>query len=302
MSVKTAIVQAVVQMVVTPFTTLLTLASLAVALSLPGGLYLLIKNVNYMAQDWNLSRSIALYLAKDTPSDEITQLQRRLSEDPLVERSDYISPEQGLAIFSRLEGFDPLLNLLDENPLPPVIQITPNAQATPRELQGLKERLRALPYVDDLQFDSDWVSKLSILLNIGRTIAVFAATLLFSAIVFLIGNSMWLLLEKQKNAIKLYALVGATFTYLCRPFVYRGIFYGLSGGLLACLMLQLLSLILYPQIQQFNEFSNLPLILQGFSVGEFLCLVGLGGLAGWLGAWLAVRKQWSLLHNHIKDT
>lgn len=265
-----------------PWATLLTVSVMALALALPLGLWLLLDNVERFSGSVAQSRDIGVFLRP-----QVDHAQARQLADTLRARADVASvrintPEQGLAEFRAMSDLAGALDVLDENPLPYVLVVTPGADAG-----DLPERLRALPEAEIVQHDAGWRERLNAWLAFGAR-AVYVVALLFGVgALLVVGNTVRLDIQARTEEIAVLQLLGATDGFVRRPFLYLGACYGLGGGILALLVLLAAGRAL-----------SLPLARLVASYGSAFTLTGPGwqGLAqfltaalllGWLGAWLA---------------
>src|SRR5699024_2173620 len=100
----------------------MTWAVIGVALALPLCLTLLVINLQQLAPGLEQVAQITLYLDSEQAGESL--------RDELVDRTDiqsmdYIGPEAALAEFEAQSGFGEALAGLDDNPLPPVLVVTP---------------------------------------------------------------------------------------------------------------------------------------------------------------------------------
>ena len=88
-------------------------------------------------------------------------------------------------------------------------------------------------------------------------------------------------------------LVGATDAFVRRPFLYTGIWYGLGGGLLAWLMVNLVIFWLSGSVAELMAAYDGDFGLSGLGFLATLILWSSSALLGFLGAWLAVGRHLS---------
>jgi cell division transport system permease protein len=164
---------------------------------------------------------------------------REIEKRQDVARVSYISREQSLVEFRELSGFGEALDLLaDLNPLPAVIVVTPQRELSAPRVQALVDSLAALPEVEVAKLDLKWLERLrAILAVIERAVLIIAAVLAL-AVVVSVGNTIRLEIEARRDEIIVMKLIGAPNSFIRRPFLYTGLWYGLAGGALACVLVQ----------------------------------------------------------------
>ncbi|MGQ0586568.1 MAG: cell division protein FtsX, partial [Gammaproteobacteria bacterium] len=141
-----------------------------------------------------------------------------------------------LAEFRELSGFGEALDLLsDINPLPAVIVVTPQRDLPQPRMQGLMDALAALPEVEVAKLDQKWLERLYAILSIVERAVLIIAAMLALAVMVTVGNTIRLEIESKREEIIVMKLIGAPNSFIRRPFLYTGLWYGLAGGLVAWL-------------------------------------------------------------------
>lgn len=275
-----------------PLASLMTAAVLGIALALPTGLYLFTGNLQRLSTQWDGSASISLFLRTSVSTVEAQRLTGKLQQWPEVDSIQLITPDEALAEFRELSGFGDVLDALHDNPLPAVIGIKPtNSHAGAEAAAALMEKLRALPEVDIAQLDLQWVKRFHAIIDIVRRSIWVAATLLGLAVLLIVGNTIRLEIQNRRAEIEITKLIGASDGFIRRPFLYSGFWYGLSGALLAALLVELAFLQLHGPVRQLAGLYQSAFSLQTLSFAETLALLGSGAVLGLLGAGLAVSRH-----------
>ena len=273
-----------------PWSTLMTLLVVALALALPASLYLLLGNAERLTLGWEGKAQISLYLRGDLPANRQTSLYAQLEHTKGIAHARLITPEQALNEFRQLSNYGEALKLLDSNPLPPVIVVTP-ADIKPAAVKKLRDSLAALPGVDAADIDLAWVQRLAAILEIGRRLLLALALALGATVLLVIGNTIRLSFESRKEEIQVLNLLGATDAFVRRPFLYTGLWTGLFGGLLACFAVALFFWWLRGPTLELAQLYGSSFVLSGLDIGSFLLLIVSSTLLGILGAWLAVGRH-----------
>lgn len=272
-----------------PFTTLMTIAVIGMSLALPLGLYFLLQNAQIVSNNLEHSTQISLVLSTNAEQKDIDGLIDQLQRNPEIAEVSYISPQQGLHEFQQLAGFEDILALLPENPLPPIIQIQPalGVQSSSAITQ-LVASLKALPGVEFARVDMQWVKKLNAILEIAHR-TVLALGLLFSCgIILVIGNTVRLTTERYRDEVEITKLIGATNAFVRRPFLYTGIFYGTFGAILAWLLIDFIVLWLQTPIKDLALLYHSTFELQELDYLSAIAVIAIGAFLGLVGSYLAV--------------
>lgn len=289
---KKQAMQALKEMMRRPLGNALTLAVIAMSLALPSSLYLVGKNLSIVADSWQAPSQVSLYLEVGLSEAEATSLQGEVRG--WSETSDvlYISPEQGLADLSKLSGFDQALTLLDENPLPAVLIVTPVVEwQSTDKVKELVRRLQAQPDVAEVRLDDDWLQRLDALRDLAVTVASVLAILMLSAVFLIVGNTLRLNVLAHKEAIQVMKLVGATDGFILRPYLYTGMWYGLWGGIFAWILTAIVTVLLNGAVDTLALLYNSHFRLVGLTWDESLLLLMMAAFLGVLAARLSASKN-----------
>ncbi|MGD8308169.1 MAG: permease-like cell division protein FtsX [Chromatiales bacterium] len=277
-----------------PLSTLMTAAVIGVALALPTGLHLLLKNVQTLSGSWDGAATISLFLKQDEEGGETAALLERLRTNPRIDRLRVIDPDSALVEFQRLSGFGDALEALEANPLPPVVVVQPEAShSAPAAAQALVEELRALPEVDIAQLDLQWVKRFHAITEIARRGALVIASLLALAVLLIVGNTIRLEIQGRREEIEVTKLIGATDAFIRRPFLYSGLWYGLAGGAIAWVLVGLSLGALAGPVQRLALLYGSGFDLASLDRATLGALLAGSGLLGLAGSWLAVRRHLS---------
>lgn len=267
---------------------------MAVALSLPMGLALLLDNLEQLAGSWQKAAQISLFMRMDSDAASGQLLREQIASLPEVSKAEWISPAQALIEFQQLSGLTEALKGLPSNPLPGAIRVTPQ-QIDKVGLESLRTRLAELPGVEFAQLDMLWVERLSAILGLGDRFVFGLTLLLVAALLLVIGNTIRLHIENRRAEIEVVKLVGGTDSYVRRPFLYMGTLYGLGAGLLAWLVLAYGLDWLNKAVVNLAGLYGSDFALAGVPLEDGLYLVCGAVLLGYIGAWLAVARHLSEL-------
>jgi len=273
--------------------TMMTVLVLGIAMFLPLGLYTTLINLEGMNMRQDEWSAVTVFFKSDTTQEEVKrvadELDKRLSPEAIL----LISPSEGMAEFRDVSGFGESLDILDENPLPWVMQVSPQQGSTDQVEERVAELTRFLQSVDSIeltQFDYKWLQRLGRMMELGQA-AVTVLILLFGlAVVVVVANTIRLDVASHAEQIEILALVGAGNAFVRQPFLYTGLWYGLMGGLLAIVLLGLTSLYLARPLGLLLETYGTAHNVRGFGGYNSLWVLLTGGFLGWLGAWISVQR------------
>ena len=265
-----------------PAAAMMTIGVMAIALALPLALWLTLANVQRFSGTVRASRQITVFLHQDIAMDRANALAAQLRARHDVATVTVRTPDEGLAEFRKMSDLAPSLDVLEGNPLPPVLLIDPVDDGA-----ALATSLQAMPEAEIVQHDAVWRDRLSAWLAFGARIAWVLAALLGAGALLVVGNTVRLDIQSRSDEIGVLQFLGATDGFVRRPFLYLGAIYGLSAGGLALGLLALAGVALQPSLARLVTSYGGGFALQGPGFIGALALLGGALLLGWLGAWLA---------------
>ncbi|HLA74946.1 MAG TPA: permease-like cell division protein FtsX [Gammaproteobacteria bacterium] len=279
-----------------PLATLMTASVIAIALALPAGLYVVLKNAQQLAAGWDGGAQISLFLSPEFTDGQALQLAAQVRALPGVESVQVITRAQALREFRQLSGFGAALDGLDENPLPALLVVRPALGQAPAEGSGgltadLLARLKPLPGVQLAQVDMEWLARLAALLAVLQRGLLILAALLVLAALLIVGNTIRLAIQGRRDEIEIIKLIGATDNFIQRPFLYNGLWYGLFGGIIAWGLVSLSLGLLQGPVQQLALLYHSNFALGGLDGLSSLLLVSAGFMLGLGGSALAVKRH-----------
>lgn len=275
-----------------PISNILTTAVIGISLALPASFYLLLDNVRYVSSSWDGSVQITLFLQTDIDETRAAEFANTLSGNNNINETVLIKRADALAEYQKLSGFAEALNTLDENPLPNVVLVKPSLDSTDEaETEALIKELEAMPEVDSAQYDSRWLKRLLYLLDIVNRLIVILSTLLAIAVLLIIGNTIRLSIHNRRSEIEITKLFGGTDSFIQRPFLYSGLWYGVFGGIIAWLLITISMQMLHGPVKQLANLYASDFQLIGLGFGNSVILLASGIALGLIGSWIAVKRH-----------
>lgn len=280
------------RLVATPFSSLMTIAVLAISISLACGFYIMVLNVQQLSANLESSNQISLFLKDSTGNADAADLASTIRKNPSVQKVTVISKEQALTEFKTYSGFGAAIEVLDKNPLPIVIQVLPkNALQDKQAVENLFKELEKAKEVDYAQLDMQWVERLQSIVEVVRLGMALFSIMVGVGIVFIIGNTIRLELQNRKDEVMIAKLVGATNAFIGRPFLYTGFWIGFISGVSAWFIVAILMLILRQPVEKLSGLYEGDLHLIFLSVAETMALLAISSFLGVLSSWFILLVQ-----------
>lgn len=274
---------------VSPLAGILNILVIGIALSLPTGMYVLLKNAQVLVAQFSGTPQISLFLGVDTKTDDVDNLHKQLARHPAIARVEFVARALALEQLKQSTGLSDVIGGLSQNPLPDAF-IVYSKQGDAQSLDKLRLELAKLPNVEQAQLDSDWAYKLEALLKFGRMAVLILASLLSLALIAITFNIIRLQILTQRDEIEVAKLIGATNGFIRRPFLYFGAIQGLLGGVMAWLVVTASMLLLNHQLSPLAQLYASQFSLRSLSLGDGVSLLLFSAYLGWLGAWLSVAR------------
>ena len=275
-----------------PFSNLITICVIGIALALPLGFFIILENLQYVGTIWDTNTpTISLYLKSNIMDAQANAMVQQLQKNKDVSRVTYISPNQGLAAFEQNTAFGDAVKLFQKNPIPGVIVVTPMMQDhDPKAIQMLYLALKQSPAVDIAQLDMDWVTRLFDVILIGKNLVKALSILFGFGVILIIGHTLRSSLSSHTKEIQVMKLIGATNAYIRRPLLYRGILYGLLGGVISLILVSALLSQIQAPVSQLAETYHTLFQLQTISLSAGFFVLLIASALGFISAGLIITQ------------
>ncbi|MDC1503901.1 permease-like cell division protein FtsX [Winogradskyella sp.] len=259
--------------------------SIALVLFLLGCLGLLVINSKKVADHFKEQVVMTIYL-NDTAKDvEVNQLNKSLAMADYTKEAKYVSKEVAADLMKAETGED-FMDFVGYNPLKNSIDVYLKADfVTTEQLTEISDNLSNKAFIEEIKYDNDLVELMND--NVKKiTFWILLISGLFTLIaVLLINSSIRLAVYSKRFIIKTMQMVGATKTFIRRPFVWKSVQLGIIGALVA---LAGMAIVLYYLDLTFPELellkNTLPII--ALFAGIFL----LGIVITWISTFIATQR------------
>ncbi len=274
----------------TPLATVLTVTVIGIALALPAGLHLAVANLRAAAAAWEGAARISVFMDVAAGDAGAERLAARLRGRAELAGVEVISRAAALEEFKAESGLAAALEMLDENPLPAVVVVTPR-DGDPVAVEALRAELARADGVDAVELDARWLARLQAMLELSKRAVALLAALFALAVVVIVGNTIRLDIQNRRQEIEVAKLIGATDGWIRRPFLYEGAWYGVAGGLAALGLIAIAFGLLSGPVAQLAGLYGSDHGLVGLDLGAAGAVLLGGALLGWAGSWLAVARH-----------
>lgn len=268
--------------------TVASVGTIIISLLILGSSVLLVLNVREVAADLESSLEITVFLEEDLEQERLEQLEEEIKFVPGVSTVNFVTKEQALDNLKESFGdkSELLSGLEEDNPLPNSYTVkTREANMVP----GAARQLTELEGVEQVRYGQGVVENLLALTHWVRIWGSLALLVLGVAAVLLIATTIRMSVFARRREIGIMKMLGATNIFVRMPFMLEGMIIGLTGGLIAAVMIHfgyasLLNkvMISLPFIQLVDD-SNIIYQVLG-------SLLGAGFLIGTMGSAISLRR------------
>lgn len=263
---------------------------IGITVTLPGLLFVALDNLQDMSRSIKQDAQISAFLKPSVNANLTQRLINDVEALPQVKEVRYVPKEEAIKQLGAQFVQKDLLVDLPQNPLPDALFIT-LTDTQPASVKPVQDLLQKRGEVEELVIDSVWIERLHAMLVLGKRIAIIFASLLGIAMITVISNTVRMQVLTHEAEIEVSRLIGATHSFIRRPFLYMGGAYGLGGGLIAVALLFAIVWNLKQPVQLLanNYQSNFQLVFHLFNVGGLMLLSTI--TIGWIAAFIALTQK-----------
>ncbi len=210
-----------------------SIVSNSLVLFMLGVLMLLLFNAKRLSDFVKESIGFSVVLHEDMREVDANFLRKTLDASSYVRYTEFISKEQAAMELKEELGED-FINFLGYNPLSSSIEVRLNAEyANPDSITKIEDELMAMRSVKEVFYQKSLVNLVNENVRKISVIILLFGLLLFFIAVVLLNNTIRLSVYSKRFIINTMKQVGATWSFIRRPFLARGLVHGLYASLLA---------------------------------------------------------------------
>jgi cell division protein ftsX len=270
------------------------IVSITLVLFLMGFFSFLVLSANKLANYFKEQVTVTVLIKDDAKNADIEQLQKTLSVASFVKSVRFVSKEVAAEKFSKDIGED-FVTFIGTNPLQNTIDLSLKAEyAEPDKMREIKRELEQNSFVTEVVYDQSLVALIHENVNrIGIVTLIFSALFTFVSIL-LINASIRLSIYSKRFIIKTMQLVGATRSFIRRPFLWTNVRLGILSALIAIALfyLSLLAIVKsYPEFNILMDTGTLSIV--------FISIITIGILISWLSTYFATQRFLNLNTNDL---
>ena len=232
------------------------------------------------------SLSYTVLLDPESTDADIVSMRNKISSRPYAKEVSYYSKEEAMQELAEELGESPE-DVLGWNPLSPTLEVHVLSEyaASPDSIELVAKELQSFPIAQTVSYRKDLVDELNRNLSTIALIMGALALLLLVISVVLINNTIRLRVYAKRFIIYTMRLVGATGSFIRRPFIASGI---RSGVVAAVVAIGLMVWCRYYLLTKYPILSGV-LSTQNMVIAGAVVLVS-GILISWIASAAAVSR------------
>ncbi|UCF92565.1 MAG: ABC transporter permease [Desulfobacterales bacterium] len=272
------------------FLNFVTIITISLSILIVSSAILFFINAGQIIALWQKGIRIMAYLKPEMAATALPGLTQDIQALDGVDSVRFISRDEALAeLKAQMKRQSFLFENLAENPLPDgfEIRMDPSAQ-TWKNIEAVAARVEAFEPIAEVEYGQRWLGRFSRIFDLFRLAGYAMGGLFFIATVFIVANTIRLIIYSRREELEITRLVGATDRFIKIPFYIEGLIQGALGAICGLAILFFLFVLLSSNVEE-GFFSDLFQI-RFLSPGVMLPIVLGSALVGWLGCHLSLKQ------------
>jgi len=272
------------------FLNLVTIITISLSILITSAFILFFINTSAIINSWQKGLRIMAYLKPGVSNTDLAYLKQAIQSLDGVQSLRYIPKAEALnQLKIQMEHQTSLLENLTENPLPDSIEIRMTATVGSwQRIASLASQIEMLTPVAEVEYGQRWIGRFIHLFNLFRLAGFAMGALFFIAAIFIVANTIRLVIYSRREEVEIMRLVGATDNFIKIPFYFEGLIQGALGAIIGLGLLYLSFFFISANVEQefmpglFRLKFIPPIILGEILLGSMLI--------GWLGCYISLKQ------------
>jgi cell division transport system permease protein len=262
-----------------------SIISISLVLFLLGLVGLLLLNAKRLSIHVKENIGFSVILKNDAKEVDVIRLQKNLDAKKYVKSTDYITREEAARETAEELGED-FIEFLGYNPLPASIDVKFYAEyANPDSIAAIENELQRFEEVDEIMYHESLIHLVNDNVRKISLIILSFSGLLFFIAAALINNTIRLSVYARRFLINTMQLVGATHSFIRKPFLFRSAEHGVYASMIAILLLIGVVFLIQKEFMEVISFRDVDILAI-----LFLIVILLGIVLNWISTYFAINK------------
>jgi cell division transport system permease protein len=269
---------------------IITLLTISLSILIVSAFILFFTNTSDIMNFWKKGLRVMAYLKPELSGSQLKDLTRRIQSISGVESVRFVSKEEAFnQLKAQMKRQASLFDNLAENPLPDTFEIRMNAATqTWDRVEFLAAEIEALDEVEEVEYGQRWLSRYTHIFNLFKLTGYAMCGIFFMAAVFIVANTIRLVIYSRKDEIEIMRLVGAAERFIKIPFYFQGLLQGALGAGIGLAVLFFGYLLIVSNIEQGWFSGNFQIQFLSPLVSGTIILLSM--LVGWFGSYLSLKQ------------
>jgi len=216
---------------------IITIFTITVSLLLLGVFLIVLENINGIVQNIRNRIEIEAFLKDNLTDKEKNNIKLSLLKIEGIKDINFISKEEASKIFKEEFG-EEINSVLDFNPLPESFKISLwDTYKTSQRVNTIINKIKNIEGVEDVIYRKTLLELLDRRAKLFSEVSLIIVVIISIISIFLISNTIRLIIYSKRKIIETMRLVGATERFIKTPFIIEGVFHGLLSGIIASLII-----------------------------------------------------------------
>lgn len=271
-----------------------SILSISLVLFLIGILGVLVLNAKKLSDYFKENFQVTLIMKPDASDEEIKQLMSQINSSGLVKSASLVTKDEAAKKLSEELGED-FVSFLGKNPLSHTIDVSFKADfADNATIEQFTKTYSQYKAVQEIRYEHSLMETINKNLQKISLIILGFGALLFFIMGVLINNTIRITLYAKRMLIKSMQLVGATRSFIRKPFIRKGVLSGFYGAVIANILL--IALLYFAQKEIPELFGLQDIKLMATLLGTVIIL---GILISGISTLFAVNKYLRKSYNEL---
>ena len=272
------------------FLNLVTIITISLSILIASAFILFFVNTSEIINSWKKGLRIMAYLKPGINNDGLKDLKLAIQALDDVDNLQFISKQEALSrLKAQMEHQSSLFENLTQNPLPDSIEIRMKASTESwQKIDSLAVQIEALPQIDEVEYGQRWVGRFAHIISLFRLAGYAMGTLFFMATIFIVANTIRLVIYSRREEVEIMRLVGATDNFIKIPFYFEGLIQGALGAIIGLVMLYIAFILISFNVEK--GFSPEFFRFHFLSPTLLLTILLASMLVGWLGCYISLKQ------------
>ncbi|MBU4258083.1 MAG: permease-like cell division protein FtsX [Desulfobacteraceae bacterium] len=267
-----------------------TIITIALSILIVSAFALFFTNANDIMNYWGKGVRIMAYLKPDTSQKNFPDIKREIQGIYGVQDVNFISKEEAFKrLKEQMKRQSSILMNLNENPLPDAFEIRMTASSQGGEkVEEIATKIESLPSIEDVEYGQKWLERFTNIFDLFRLAGYAMGGIFFMAAVFIVANTIRLVIYTRREEIEIMRLVGASEKFIKSPFYIEGIIQGTLGGIIGIAALFITFKLISSSVEHSFKYEllNIRFLSPEFYCGIILCSM----FVGWLGCYISLKQ------------